>query len=297
MAARARARRRGRELRAAIRDDDTCYFTRPEALERVYGRYWDRIPISLAVVPVHGSTRSKGIPEEHWEGDREFPLGDNRELVDFLREGAADGRLSIVLHGYSHKNYPTGYEFEVAPDLEWRLARGLGYLEALLRVEISTFVPPHNALSKAGLLAVDRLGLNVLGSFYSFRPDKKPWGPDTLANYLRITAHRRRTGRGRRQRLIYPWPLRYNRHAEFGCQPLVPRTTLDELLSAFEEARRFGGDFCLATHYWEIDDRLAGMLDAVIDHADRAGVEWVPADDLFAEPSAQVRVQSTGGRS
>jgi hypothetical protein len=188
-------------------------------------------------------------------------------------------------------NYPTGYEFEVAPNLERRLARGLGYLEALLGVEISTFVPPHNALSKAGLLAVDRLGLNVLGSFYSFRPDKKPWGLATLANYLRITAHRRRTGRGRHQRLIYPWPLRYNRHAEFGCQPLVPRTTLDELLSAFEEARRFGGDFCLATHYWEIDDRLAGMLDAVIDHADRAGVEWVPADDLFAEPSVRRRVQ------
>ena len=109
-------------------------------------------------------------------------------------------------------------------------------------------------------------------------------GLDAVSNYARIMAHRRRTGRGRHDRLIYPWPLRYNRHAEFGCQPLVPRTTLDELLSAFEEARRFGGDFCLATHYWEIDDRLAGMLDAFIAHADRAGVTWVPADELFVEP-------------
>ena len=155
-------------------------------------------------------------------------------------------------------------------------------------------MPPHNALSRAGLLAVDRVGLNVLGSFYSFRPDKKPLDLHAVANYARITAHRRRTGRGRHERLIYPWPLRYNRHAEFGCQPLVPRTTLDELLSAFEEARRFGGDFCLATHYWEIDDRLAGMLDALIAHADRAGVEWVPADELFAEPSPVARVQPTG---
>src|SRR6188474_3008591 len=69
---------RERPLRAAIRDDDTCFFTTPEALERVYGRYWDRIPISLAVVPVHASTRSKGIPPEHWEGEREFPLGENQ---------------------------------------------------------------------------------------------------------------------------------------------------------------------------------------------------------------------------
>jgi hypothetical protein len=273
-------------VRAALRDDDTCYFTTPEALTRVYGRYWDRIPISLAVVPVHASTRSKGIPPEHWEGEAEFPLGENAELVDFLKEGVSSGRLSMVLHGYSHQNYPNGFEFEVAPDLDVRLAHGLGYLEALLDVEISTFVPPHNALSKAGLLAVDRLGLNVLGSFYSFRPDKKPLDLRALANYLRVTLHRRRTGRGRHDRLIYPWPLRYNRHAEFGCQPLVPRTTLDELLSAFEEARRFGGDFCLATHYWEIDDRLAGMLDAFIAHADRSGVTWVPADELFVEPSS-----------
>lgn len=248
-------------------------------------------------MPVHASTRSKGIPQEHWEGDREFPLADNPELVAFLRDGAAAGRLSIVLHGYSHKNYPTGYEFEVAPDLEGRLRRGLDYLEPLLDVKIRTFVPPHNALSRAGLLAVDKVGLDVLGSFYSFRPDKKPLDLHAVKNYVKILAHRRRTGRSRQQRLIYPWPLRYNRHAEFGCQPLVPRTTLDELLSAFEEARRFGGDFCLATHYWEIDDRLAELLDAVIAHADRAGVEWVTADELFVAPTPGTRVQRAGGRS
>ena len=268
-------------MRCAIRDDDTSFFTRPEQLERVYRRYWDRIPISLAVVPAHASTRSKAIPPEHWDGGPDFPIGENLELIDFLRRQVRAGRVSIMLHGYSHKNYPNGYEFEVAPGLDERRARGRGYLEALFGVRIRTFVPPHNALSRRGLRAVDRAGLNVLGSFYSFRPDKKPWVPDTLRNYLRVVAHRRRTGRSRRDRLIYPWPLRYNRHAEFGCQPLVPRTTLDELVGAFEEARRFGGDFCLATHYWEIDGRLAGILDALIEHADRAGVHWVAADELF----------------
>ena len=75
--------------------------------------------------------------------------------------------------------------------------------------------------------------------------------------------------------------MRYKSHAEFGCQPLVPRTTWEELLDRFDEARRFGGDFCLATHYWEIDGRLADILDRLIDHADRAGVRWVHADELF----------------
>ena len=277
--------RRGIVLRVAIRDDDTNFFTRPEQLERVYGRYWGRIPISLATVPVHASTRSGAIPPEHWQGERHFPLGDNVALVDFLRDQVRVGRASILLHGYSHQDFPGGYEFEVAPDLEARLQRGRGYLEALFGTPIRTFVPPHNALSRRGLLAVERAGLNVLGSFHSFRPDRKPWGSATLRNYLLISAHRRRTGRSRHERLIYPWPVRYNRHAEFGCQPLVPRTTLEELLARFEEARRFGGDFCLATHYWEIDARLAGILDALVDHADRAGVRWVEADELFDEPA------------
>jgi hypothetical protein len=32
------------------------------------------------------------------------------------------------------------------------------------------------------------------------------------------------------------------------------------------------------------------MLDTVIAHADRAGVAWVPADELFADPTPGARV-------
>ena len=70
----------------------------------------------------------------------------------------------------THRNYPNGYEFEVAPRLEERLARGRGYLEALFGVHVEGRSCLHNALSRRGLVAVDRAGLNVLGSFYSFRP-------------------------------------------------------------------------------------------------------------------------------
>ena len=38
-------------MKVAIRDDDTSYFTAPDALTRVYGDIWDRVPICLAVVP------------------------------------------------------------------------------------------------------------------------------------------------------------------------------------------------------------------------------------------------------
>jgi hypothetical protein len=268
-------------VKFAIRDDDTCFFTRPEQLERVYGAYWDRVPISLAIVPVHAATRSKGIPSEYWEGDGEFSLADNGELVDYLRQQIAAGRIAPLLHGFSHQNFPDGYEFQVAPDLQGRLRRGRAYLEGLLNQPVRTFVPPHNALSRRGIEALDAEGMNVLGTFPSFRPSQKPWGPDTLANYLRITLFRAKMRRGRKSRLIYPHPLRYKNHAEFGCHLLLPWTPAEELLGGFEEARRVGGDFCLATHYWEIDDRMAEVLATVVGHAERAGARFVSADELF----------------
>ena len=38
-------------VRIAIRDDDTCFFTRPEELEAVYAPLGEWLPVSLAVTP------------------------------------------------------------------------------------------------------------------------------------------------------------------------------------------------------------------------------------------------------
>src|SRR5262249_51175482 len=74
----------------------------------------------------------------------------------------------------------------------------------------------------------------------------------------------------------------YATHAEFGCHSLVPGTTLEALERGFGEAQRFGGDFCLATHYWELDGALAGALRGFVDFAARQpDVRFVPAEQLF----------------
>lgn len=273
-------------VRFAIRDDDANFFTRPEQLERVYGEIWQWAPVSIAAVPFHASTRSGAIPAEHWDGDGQFPLADNGEILSYLIEQQRAGRVSFLLHGYSHRNYEAGYEFEVGPDLDQRISKGRAELERLFGGQIRTFVPPHNALSRRGLEVVDRAGMDVLGSFMSFHPRRKPWDRHTIANYLRIALYRQRTGRGRENRLVYPYALRYKNHAEFGCHALIPSTTLDDLLAGFEEARRWAGDFCLATHYWEISESMHETLQRLLEHASRAGVTFVHADRLFDRVAA-----------
>jgi len=269
-------------VKVAIRDDDTCYFTAPEALERVYHDVWDQLPICLATVPFAIGYERPGIAREHWHSGQAFPLEENRELLPFLRDAIARGRATIALHGYTHQDYPDGFEFQAAPDPERRVREGLRYLRGTLGAPISVFVPPHNALSKRGLAAVSTAGLNLLGSFLSFRPSLRPWDRYTLGNWWRVRGYRASTKRRRTDQFVYPFVLRYRRHAEFGCHSLVPGTTLETLVSGFEEARRAGGDFCLATHYWEVDGVLKDVLRRFLDHVARVpGVRFVSTDALF----------------
>ena len=269
-------------MRVALRDDDTSYFTEPDRLDAVYHDVWDRLPVSLAVVPRAAGFRDLAIPEKYWQAGRAFPLEENPALVDRLRDHLQAGRVTIAQHGFTHEDFPGGSEFQAAPDIERRLAEGRAYLEQLLNTRIRIFVPPHNALSKRGLAAVSAAGLNLLGSFLSFRPSMRRWDGRTLANWWRVRKYRESTGRGKSDRMIYPHVLRYQNHAEFGCHSLIPGTTADELIAGFEEARRAGGDFCVATHYWEVDATLKGVLLRFLDHISKAGdVRLVTAEQLF----------------
>jgi hypothetical protein len=269
-------------MKLAVRDDDTCYFTAPDSIARVYHDVWDRVPVCLATVPFAIGYERAGIPRPHWHSGQSFPLEQNPELVAAMREWLGSRRATVALHGYTHQDFPDGAEFQAAPDPDRRVHEGLKYLQRTLGTPVSVFVPPHNALSKRGLDAVARAGLNILGSFLSFRPSMRPWDGRTFGNWLRVRRFRRETARSKTDRLVYPHVLRYARHAEFGCHSLIPGTTLEDLIAGFDEARRAGGDFCLATHYWEISDGMKEVLLRLLDHAGRhADVRFVPVEDLF----------------
>jgi predicted deacetylase len=269
-------------MKVAIRDDDTCYFTSPRDLERVYDGIWDRVPVCLATIPFAKGYRSPAVPQQYWTAGETYALERNVEAAAFLRQLVSANRATIALHGYTHEDFPGGWEFQAAPDPERRVREGLTYLRECLGARISIFVPPHNALSRRGMAAVAAARLNLLGSFLSFHPARRPFEPRTLPNWFRVQRFRARTGRGRRDAMVYPFPLRYERHAEFGCHSLVPATTLQSLVDGFEEARAVGGDFCLATHYWEVDDRLRGIMIDFLAHAARyPDVRFVTAEELF----------------
>src|SRR5262245_47245693 len=209
-------------MKFALRDDDACYFTAPEKLTRVYHDIWDRVPVCVATVPFAIGYERIGIPTEHWTSGEALPLERNRALVSALHEWLPKRRVTVALHGYTHQDFASGYEFQAAPDPERRVRDGLLYLRTLLATNISIFVPPHNALSKRGLAAVGAAGLNILGSFLSFRPSMRPWDARTPGNWWRVRRFRASTGRAKSDRFVYPHVLRYAGHAELAATASFP---------------------------------------------------------------------------
>ena len=268
-------------MRFAIRDDDTSYFTQPEELEKAYGDIWDQAPVSLAVIPFVGGGKIESISPEYWQGDRVFPIGENERLVPFLKEQIARRRVSLLLHGYSHKDYPNGYEFEAGDDLLTKVREGKGYLEELFGVTLKAFVPPHNSLSRKGAQAVIDNGLNILMA-YSHQPWERPIEIANFTNFARMLWFWLRYGKSKR----YSKVLQFSRHKEFGCYTLEPSSSLQGLKEGLDFAIKVGGDFCVATHYHALveDDSLLTMLENLVSYAREIGegqIEFVHADALF----------------
>lgn len=232
-------------MKFAIRDDDTNYFTTPEALLRNYEAVWDKCPISLSVVPFHACTKSRSIPEKYWSGDKIFPIGENKELVQFLKEKIREGKVSITLHGYNHKDNPDGYEFETGIELYDKVKRGKEYLEKLFNVKIETFIPPHNTISREGLAAVVDNGLNLV-NIPSFKFGGRPFCFGNIIQFMKLRAFRLK-----HKNRKYPYVLNFGDHKEVGYYSLTPQVSFESLKRDFEFCRRMDGSFILATHYWE----------------------------------------------
>jgi len=228
-----------------IRDDDTSFFTTPEALESAYEGIRGG-PISLAVIPFCRAGTSAFVPERFQKRWAVHSLHENKFLVNYLRHEVAHGRYEIMLHGFHHDE-PDGYEFGKRrddPELLERVSRGRKYLEDLLGTQIRVFVPPSNGLSRYGLDAIRGSGLH-LGGAAGVRGGWNRLSPTTWKTGLRLRQWRLDGRPG------VPWVLDMGDHREIPGNPVTPSSRLEQNEAIFDAARAVDGAFCVATHYWE----------------------------------------------
>jgi hypothetical protein len=148
-------------MRVILRADDICALTDPVQLHQVYGPHWERgLPVCLSVIPRSAARFTAHGPEAIAPTDlREAPA-----LCAFLTELARTGLVEIALHGYEHRTGELAASTQA--QIAARLAAGLELLRAALPgVAITVLVPPHDALSPAGLRAARQLGLRLCSSW------------------------------------------------------------------------------------------------------------------------------------
>jgi len=271
----------------AIRDDDTSFFTRPEELEGVYGDYWGRMPISLAVVPFSVPEHRGHSFNSAYPGDVSVALEENRELVAWLKEKIRLGQVEIMLHGYSHQYRQIGgdwvgeYGWKPPSQLLEETRQGKAYLENLLDTEIQVFVPPSNRISREGWEAVRQAGLNLSGIMG--RWGDRPWSIEYFSAWLKRWAWRFSKGDA------YPYPLSLGGIQELRGHALTPVADLPGLSAQVADCARLGAPFVVATHYWEFRDHpeMKATLDQMVAMAQARGMDFSFVSDCFASTSGR----------
>ena len=268
-------------MKVILRDDDTCFYTKPSELEDAF-RTLPGIPISISVIP-HAAYEHRGTfpyrPAAPVEGYAD--IADNQLLVSYLKEQVASGCYSLMLHAIHHEYY-------LRNDGEWNtemrelpycqiyegILRGKAYLEQLFGIRISTFISASNDISANCAAALDEIGLHT-NYVISRKFDRKvTW--HNLINYLRGNLYRAVT-HGR-----YAGVLRYRRHSEIASFPFE---NLSQMKKCYHQCKKAGHPLVVYTHYWSLNANPAekAALTEFVRWAIADGADFITMDQLWKE--------------
>jgi hypothetical protein len=247
-------------MKFVVRDDDICYFTKCEELENAWGWFWERFSgkVCFAVIPF--------VKTEEFISQRRYPLHENSELVNYLREKIKEKKAEILLHGYDHFTLYKRYEFESYDrgELSQKIRAGKRYLEEIFGVKVSFFVPPHNILSKAGLQAVKENELNILSSI-PYNICKIGFRFENLSFFVKRRLFNFRHRKIFKKRYIYPFMVKFGSYTYLDCFNFNNWVDdMDNLIKACEIIARHKGIFCLSTHYWEMNEFKVEKLERLL---------------------------------
>jgi hypothetical protein len=139
-----------------IRDDDTNYFTRPDMLETIYYKAWDKgFKIGLSIIPFQKGVEDVCVPQEKRHTGLLYPIANNDELVRFLREKIQSQLIEILQHGFSHSILNFRGEFGINnSEHGTNLQSARKILKQAFGVSPRFFTPPYDDISNHNLRLV-----------------------------------------------------------------------------------------------------------------------------------------------
>lgn len=227
-----------------IRDDDASFFTTKKELFDAYHDIWIYGPVNIAVIPYVVKTEHHGIKEKYKQyANKEYFIGDNLEIVDYIKTLIIEKKVNIMLHGYNHyympcddKAYPFGIpEFIYTKHQYNKILKGKEALEKLFNIKIKWFIPPSNALTNETIQACDKLGLNIPQVF-----DLKKRKINTLL-FKPQNIIINRLNKINNTNI----PLIFSNHKEILCTSYTTNTNFAVVKKK--------NNLVVATHYWELN--------------------------------------------
>lgn len=270
-------------MKFIIRDDDISYHFQPEQLDKWYEGIIDICPISICIPPFIKGNFFEGIyrldhhikrGREVWLADESYRIGDNKALVDYLKNLIKEGKVSIGLHGIRHRNeeeisktpmkgnYITGAEFYTQKDYTDYLHEAKTYLEQVLETDINYFTPPQNLISPKGLEAIINNNLSLCTDLVYTRNLRELihfyglWNTMLMTYFKKVKRHR------------YPFVVK--KKVKFiDHTRLQPGKNIEQIKQEFEFVRKKNGIFVLSTHCYGFDYKMEHydmtMKEALID--------------------------------
>lgn len=147
-----------------IRDDDTNFFTKPEMLESIFSKAWDRgFKVSLSVIPIQKGINDLSVPPEYRKSNLYYSIGDNHFLTKYLRNKIQNGMLEILQHGVDH-SYDDSRRGEFAGNSNTReqVLKGKKILADALGIDPMFFVPPGEDISNRNIDLILNAGMTPI---------------------------------------------------------------------------------------------------------------------------------------
>lgn len=285
-----------------IRDDDLSYWTKPIEIENIYKPLFDKkIKISFAIIPFSVRMLNAGNFDIFYQELDEKPIGENKEIVEYIKEKIDDGLVEIMLHGYNHlysflaesakhKEYDNSIKFATKENLEHyrklnkkiqflgeynyqdyetlykKTKIGKEYLENVFKVKIINFVPPSNQIGKAGIKAIINNNLNISGLI------GKKYNRELTIKGL-ITCLDRVYFALKHKGIVYPKIADYGKHKELVGYAVTPSTNWKRYYEQLNFCIKHHLPFQIATHFWELNGALKEEFYKVIDQAIDRGLK------------------------
>lgn len=251
-------------MKLIIRDDDLSHFANPNDLEGIYGGIWEKCPISFAVIP-HVTTKGFETPLKVTKENNLFSIGKNRKLIVFLKKKIKEGKITIVQHGYSHRNYGKKFELERTDEeqIYKELKEGKEYLEKLFGIKINTLVAPHDRFSKSAINAAEKIGYKYICRAFAPLPREIQFNLSYLTSFYKLFLFWMK----HRKKYRYPYILNFGKHQEiYAYRPNEIISKIDLILNFHKKYSN--GVLCVTTHYRGMNIHTKELLVELINRSD-----------------------------